>query len=229
VKSEPIVQSDETVLPFLGKRMYTWAFNCPSFVVYAIGTRSGEMLAKVLGKLFRGIIGCDCYTVYFSYAKDKAMVVLQLCMAHLKRDFEYFAGYDLSRPDIVRFGNRGVTLVGNICHVHNELERLRESGEESSDRYRELQAELVRLKGELVAHAAAPPEGCRRAKAIAKRFAKYGHYYFTFMDYPGVQPTNNGAELAIRAKPVPSRRNSLGSKSCRATSTWRPSGPSRRR
>jgi hypothetical protein len=34
------------------------------------------MPAKVLGNLFLGIIGRDCYTVYFSYAKDKAMVVL---------------------------------------------------------------------------------------------------------------------------------------------------------
>jgi hypothetical protein len=39
-----------------------------------------------------------------------------------------------------------------------------------------------------------PPEGCRKAKAIAKRFAIY---YFKFMEHPGVQPSNNGALCEI--------------------------------
>jgi transposase len=33
---------------------------------------------------------------------------------------------------------------------------------------------------------------------LAKRLAKYGASYFTFVTTPGVQPTNNLAEQAIR-------------------------------
>ena len=38
----------------------------------------------------------------------------------------------------------------------------------------------------------------RHAQAMAKRLQKYGAQYFTFVTTPGVQPTNNLAEQAIR-------------------------------
>ena len=38
----------------------------------------------------------------------------------------------------------------------------------------------------------------RQAQAMAKRLSKYGAAYFTFVTTPGVEPTNNLAEQAIR-------------------------------
>jgi hypothetical protein len=38
----------------------------------------------------------------------------------------------------------------------------------------------------------------RHAQAMAKRLRKHGESYFTFVTTPGVQPTNNLAEQAIR-------------------------------
>ena len=38
----------------------------------------------------------------------------------------------------------------------------------------------------------------RHAQAMAKRLRKYGAEYFTFVTTPGVEPTNNLAEQAIR-------------------------------
>ena len=43
----------------------------------------------------------------------------------------------------------------------------------------------------------AVPPG-RHAQALAKRLGKYGAAYFTFVTTPGVEPTNNLAEQAIR-------------------------------
>src|SRR6185295_12113659 len=38
----------------------------------------------------------------------------------------------------------------------------------------------------------------RHAQTMAKRLLKYGESYFTFVTTPGVEPTNNLAEQAIR-------------------------------
>ncbi len=38
----------------------------------------------------------------------------------------------------------------------------------------------------------------QRGENMAKRFRKYGPAYFTFVTTPGVEPTNNLAEQAIR-------------------------------
>jgi len=50
-----------------------------------------------------------------------------------------------------------------------------------------------------VIHAAmwVPPR-CKQAKNLARRFEKHGDAYFKFITTPGVQPTNNLAEQAIR-------------------------------
>ena len=45
--------------------------------------------------------------------------------------------------------------------------------------------------------AADVPAG-RAARAMAKRLAKHGASYFTFVTTPGVEPTNDLAEQAIR-------------------------------
>ena len=36
------------------------------------------------------------------------------------------------------------------------------------------------------------------AQNMAKRFREHGDSYFTFLDVPGVEPTNNGPERQIR-------------------------------
>ena len=41
-----------------------------------------------------------------------------------------------------------------------------------------------------------PPS--RHAQALAKRLRAHGQSYFTFVTTPGVEPTNNAAEQAIR-------------------------------
>jgi hypothetical protein len=38
----------------------------------------------------------------------------------------------------------------------------------------------------------------RKAVALEKRFYKHMESYFRFITEPGVEPTNNGAEQAIR-------------------------------
>ncbi|MDR2667188.1 MAG: hypothetical protein LBB34_03740 [Holosporales bacterium] len=59
------------------------------------------------------------------------------------------------------------------------------------------------------------PADCPKAKDIAARFMKNPNDYFTFIDTPGVNPTNNNAEIALRGGPVLHRKISYGSQSIR--------------
>src|SRR5207248_2362012 len=63
---------------------------------------------------------------------------------------------------------------------------------------REFQRQLKAARdGVLRAGTCDVPTG-RHAQTMAKRLATYGASYFTFVTTPGVQPTNNLAEQAIR-------------------------------
>ena len=39
---------------------------------------------------------------------------------------------------------------------------------------------------------------CTEAQNLAQRFRNHGRFYFTFLERPGVEPTNNGVEQQFR-------------------------------
>ena len=57
----------------------------------------------------------------------------------------------------------------------------------------------------------APPK-CKQARNPAKRFRKHGDAFFRFITTPGVEPTNNPAEQAIRFAVI-DRRITQGTRS----------------
>jgi hypothetical protein len=78
------VSADETSHRLGGLLRYTWVFVGDDTVVYKIGTREADMLEKVLGSDFEGVITSDYFTSYRCYAKDKPNVVHQFCLAYVK-------------------------------------------------------------------------------------------------------------------------------------------------
>jgi transposase len=114
-------------------------------------------------------------------------VVVQFCLAHLIRDVKFLT-----------------TLPGKAERVYGE--RLREALRELFGvihRREQMTAgqfqQQLRAAREAVLKAGTSevPPG-RQAQAMAKRLAKHGEAYFTFVTTPGVEPTNNCAEQAIR-------------------------------
>ena len=59
------------------------------------------------------------------------------------------------------------------------------------------QRALEKAKAVILKKAKAAPTR-PEAQTMAKRFKKHGESYFTFITTPGVEPTNNSAERAIR-------------------------------
>ncbi|MBM3798208.1 MAG: transposase, partial [Acidobacteria bacterium] len=65
---EAVLNVDETGWRTSGQKRYLWAFVAARFVVYAIAlTRGSELLIRMLGAVFEGILCSDRFSAYLSY------------------------------------------------------------------------------------------------------------------------------------------------------------------
>ena len=186
IKKQEIVNVDETVHRENGRRLYTWVFVTTKALLFRVSSRGRDMVDRVLGSAFAGILGCDYYGVYLSYAAKTPGVKLQTCLAHLKRDFRHC--FEHLDREISRYGEKMLAIIDNL------FEAWRAYKDDPST----VNHEILRRWGETLNQEArnAPDKG--KPKAIAKRFEKTPGSYTQFIDVPGLEPTNNAAERAIR-------------------------------
>lgn len=82
LKEEPVLNVDETGWRTNGDKRYLWAFVAWRFVVYTVASRGSEVLVRLLGATFRGVLCSDRFSAYLKYHSGRA----QFCWAHLKRN-----------------------------------------------------------------------------------------------------------------------------------------------
>lgn len=187
LSKQRILNIDETGHKHNAEPWWTWCFRADLFTVFKIDAlRSADVLMEVLGREFAGVIGCDYFSAYRRYMRE-CNVLLQFCLAHLIRDIKYLT--TLPDPRDREYGERlreGVRKLFSVIHRREQflpevfllcLEQARQS--------------LMKLATEAV------PE-TRHSQNLANRFRKHGDAYFRFITTPGLEPTNNWAEQAIR-------------------------------
>jgi transposase len=178
---------DETGHKDNGTPMWTWCFRAELYTLFKIDPhRSAEVLLEVLGEEFDGVLGCDCFSAYRRYMRE-CDVVVQFCLAHLIRDVKFLT--TLPGKQDRGYGER-------LREALRQLFRLIHLREQMPAGQFQWQLEAAR-DGVLVAGTTNVPSS-RHAQAMAKRLRTYGASYFTFVTTPGVEPTNNLAEQAIR-------------------------------
>jgi transposase len=185
--TESRVNVDETGHREKGEAWWTWCFRASLYTVFKIDpTRSAEVLLDVLGAEFDGVLGCDYFSAYRRYMKE-CNIVVQFCLAHLIRDVKYLT--TLPDPGERAYGERlreALRRLFAIIHRRGELP------DWAFDvRLREARAKVLR-------QALTEVPAMRESQNMATRFAKHGEAYFAFVTTPGVEPTNNLAEQAIR-------------------------------
>jgi transposase len=184
---EPRLNVDETGHKDNGKQMWTWCFRASLYTLFKIDpTRSGDVLIEVLGQEFDGVLGCDCFSAYRRYMREFD-VTLQFCLAHLIRDVKFLTTLPGKKEQA--YGMRLREALRTLFGVIHQREQM------SAVAFRR-RLEAAR-DGVLQAGRQDVPSS-RHAQAMAKRLQTYGESYFTFVTTPGVQPTNNLAEQAIR-------------------------------
>jgi transposase len=177
---------DETGHPDNGQAWWTWCFRAELFTLFKIEpSRGSAVLLKVLGEEFDGVLGCDYFSAYRKYMKDFGIAV-QFCLAHLVREVKFLRTLP-DRPTR-RYAQRLLDSLRKLFHV---IHRRDEMTPERFSRALEQARQTVLKVGQC-----APAR--REARNLAKRFRKHGIAYFRFITTPGVEPTNNLAEQAIR-------------------------------
>lgn len=178
---------DESGHKDAGRRHWTWCFRAPRFTVFHIDpSRGSQVLRTVLGETFGGVIGCDYFSAYHKYMADSGATV-QFCMAHLIRDIRFLA--EQANKSVARWAEKLLGWLRKLFHtLHRKDRRSREKFVPQMEAIRRGFLQQVRH----------PPEWSE-ARTLAARFrGREAEHYFTFLTQPGVEPTNNLTEQAIR-------------------------------
>ena len=177
---------DETGHKDNGERYWTWCFRAHLYTLFRIDpSRGSAVLLDTLGKEFAGVIGADYFSAYRKYMGDCG-VLIQFCLAHLVRDVKYLT--TLSDQATKKYGDNMLARLRRLFQIIHGRERMSEAG---------FQRALEKARKELVFTATHPP--CTSAADnLAERFRKHADAYFRFITTPGIEPTNNLAEQAIR-------------------------------
>jgi len=186
LRFEPILNVDETGHKDSGAQHWTWCFRAESFTTFSIHpSRGSDVLVETLGKEFDGVLGCDYFSAYRKYMTDVNATV-QFCLAHLIRDVRFLT----TLPDKVtsNYGNRVLDRLRKLFRVIHRRGAMTEGN---------FYKALCSSRDALVDTARRAPKRSE-AQNLAKRFKEHGAAYFEFITTPGLEPTNNLAEQAIR-------------------------------
>ncbi len=199
--SQQLLNVDETGHKDNGQRMWTWCFRASLFTLFKIDpSRGSEVLIDVLGKEFNGVLGCDYFSAYRKYM-GKYDVLVQFCLAHLIRDVKFLVEHP--NPKNRAYGRRvlkALRTLFDLIHRREDMDA------------QHFALELEDAGNEVWGQAIWRVPETNEAHNLANRFDKHGESYIRFITTPGIDPTNNLAEQAIRFVVI-DRRVTQGSRS----------------
>ncbi|MHB8360121.1 MAG: IS66 family transposase [Thermoplasmataceae archaeon] len=177
IRKSKWVHIDETGFHVEGKKFWLWAFRSAEndVLIVIVDSRGRDVVKETLGEDFHGPAIVDGWRVY-SY-----LTIIQRCWAHLIREVDAFKSLE-----------NGKELSEEIHATFSELKESLKS--ENMDDRRSMKEKYD-----------------TRMEEIMKRYDSFGELHkpveyirnglgswFTCLLYPGMEPTNNLAEQAIR-------------------------------
>lgn len=204
LRAAGVVHADETGWRINGQNGYLWTLTNDTHTLYHVNrSRSGKVIADLLGEGFGGTLVSDFYAVY-----DQFDCPQQKCLTHLLRelrdtvgknpklaDHEFFRRCKSLTQEMLRLKQRQTILSKSAYarQVTSVETRLRNLGRKEWN-----QADADRLAG---------------------RLRKYRDKLTTFLHQPQVDGTNNAAERALRPAVV-MRKITGGSRSESGAQAW---------
>jgi transposase len=184
---ETVLNVDETGHKENGQKFWTWCFRAQLYTLLRIDkSRGSKVLVEVLGEEFQGVLGCDYFGAYRKYMRE-CDVLVQFCLAHLIRDVKFLL--TLPAREDQAYGQRVRDALRELFAVIHRREKLSAAS---------FQKALEVARDQVLSVATTRVPKGNHAQNLAKRFRDNGEAYFRFITTPGVDPTNNLAEQAIR-------------------------------
>jgi hypothetical protein len=193
---------DETGHKENGQGLWTWCFRAPLFTLFKIDpSRGSDVLLDVLGTEFRGVLGCDYFSAYRKYLRLNQNVLVQFCLAHLIRDVRFLVEHPSAKNQA--YGRRVLQALRDLFGLIHRREKMSQ---------RQFLGQLEDQGYEVWTQATCRVPRTAEAQNLAERFHQHGREYLRFITTPGIEPTNNLAEQAIRFVVI-DRRVTQGSRS----------------
>ena len=191
---------DETGWPEGHKQKWLWVNATRDVTVFQVlGGRSSEDAKKVIDESAKGIVTSDRYSAYCWLEARRR----QICWAHLARDFQAMVDRG---GESQRIGKGLLKQVKRLFELWHKLC----AGDITRDEFREAMRP-VELKVKRLLEAGAQSEQ-KKTGGTCQNILKVEQSLWTFVRVEGVEPTNNGAERALR-RAVLWRKKSLGTPS----------------
>lgn len=202
IRGKEVVHGDETGWKIGGHHAWLWVFTEETITVYLIDpSRGHQVIERVLGADFQGVLGCDCFLAY-----DAVDYRQQKCVAHLLRTAKEL-DQDKTRG-AVRFPRAIRRLFQAAIRLKQRQKDLTPHGVAVA------RGRLENALDRLLAGHFTDPDNAR----FARRLSKHRHQLFTFLDLSVVPPTNNAAERALRPAVI-ARKLSAGNRTPRGAKT----------
>ncbi|MFH1114920.1 MAG: IS66 family transposase, partial [Pseudomonadota bacterium] len=185
---QPVLNIDETGWNYQGETRWLWIFVAPLVAFYHIAaSRGAKVLKEILGNDYKGILCSDMYSAYKAFHKG----VRQFCWAHIIRGIKGIK-HACRSPDAVRFSKWMLAETGRmfaLWHAFKDGHLDRETLVRKSVPIRSRMSKCLQLYC-----SSSDPDVAKAAKSLLRHW----HGLFTFLEYDGVEPTNNSAERAGR-------------------------------
>ncbi len=182
LRTSMVVNADETGLNQNGISEWLWGFFTPHLAFFVFfPKRGGEIVQKVLGKDFKGILGCDGWGTYKVFSEDNG-VLLQRCWAHLIREVK----------DVCKDKKDLDTAYIWIKNMFEKVKKARKLKSERSrkKKYDALVEELDQWC-QVYSH-------YKELRDLVTKVRNGKNFWFTCVLHSEVEPTNNSAERGLR-------------------------------
>jgi transposase len=188
LKNEPVLNSDETSWRNDGEKRWIWALVAQSFVFYTVAAnRSSEILIQLLGAVFQGVLCSDRAAAYLKYHKGQA----QWCWAHLKRNLLGILDF-AKTTEAERFCRDALALHARLFRLWHRFR-----GDDAQRPHLVLKSLPLQKKFFELADRHVNSDDADVCN-LAKVLFLHSDRLFTFLEVPGVEPTNNSVERALR-------------------------------
>jgi transposase len=184
IKNGAILQADEPGWRVRGRNWCLWVFGTPDSAYFTVDkTRGSDVVRRVLGEIFFGVLVVDGWSAYLSLLCEQ-----QSCLAHLLRKIRKFRDAFPHLTEIVKFYLKFRRIIRDGERLQKDRDYLGEAV---------FQRRLKLLKKRLADLLQWPNPG-KVLEEIIKKVKRQQPRILTFVEHPGVPFHNNYAEYLIR-------------------------------
>jgi transposase len=185
---QPVLNIDETGWKTQGQGRWLRVLVSPAVAFFHVAkSRGAKVLKEILGDVYKGILCSDMYSAYKAFHNG----VRQFCWAHIIRGIKGIK-HACRSPDAVRFSKWMLSETGRmfaLWHAFKDGDLDRQTLVRKSVPIRSRMSRCLQLY-----RTSSDPDVAKAANSLLKHWDGL----FTFLEYEGVEPTNNSAERGAR-------------------------------